>query len=151
SVGERRCDATGRAGARRRGGSSRSVGRTRYDVERARARCSGRPDRRRCGAERLEARRRGPGRQPGLISLPFLEAGTAASLAVVVLGVAASVGWGIADFGGGLASRRGPLLGVLLSTQLVALAIALPLAGLAGEPSLATPDIGLAVLAGVTG
>jgi drug/metabolite transporter (DMT)-like permease len=68
-----------------------------------------------------------------------------------VLGVAASVGWGIADFGGGLASRRGPLLGVLLSSQLVALAIALPLAGLAGEPALSTPDIGLAVAGGIAG
>jgi drug/metabolite transporter (DMT)-like permease len=72
-------------------------------------------------------------------------------LSVVLLGVAASVGWGVADFGGGLASRRAPLLGVLLATQLVALAIALPLAGLAGEPALSTPDIGLAVLAGITG
>ena len=69
----------------------------------------------------------------------------------MLLGVAASVGWGIADFGGGLASRRGPLLGVLLSSQLVALAVALPLAGLAGERSLSTTDIGLAMAAGIVG
>lgn len=77
--------------------------------------------------------------------------GDLASLAVVVLGVAASVGWGIADFGGGLASRRGPLLGVLFFTQLVALVIALPLAGIAGEPALSTQDIWLAGLGGIAG
>ncbi|MEZ0240198.1 MAG: EamA family transporter [Chloroflexota bacterium] len=68
-----------------------------------------------------------------------------------MLGVGASLGWGIADFGGGLASRRAPLLGVLLATQLVALAIALPLAGVAHEPTLSTRDIGLAVFGGVVG
>ena len=34
------------------------------------------------------------------------------SLMVIVLGMLASIGWGAADFGGGLSSRTAPVLGV---------------------------------------
>ena len=42
------------------------------------------------------------------------------SLMVVVLGMLASLGWGTADFGGGVTSRRAPVLGVLGGIWLVA-------------------------------
>ena len=36
------------------------------------------------------------------------------TLLVVALGMLASLGWGVGDFGGGLLSRRAPVFGVLL-------------------------------------
>jgi drug/metabolite transporter (DMT)-like permease len=72
-----------------------------------------------------------------------------ASFAVVVLGLTASASWGAADFGGGWLSRRAPLLGVLLATQLVGLAVALTAATVRGEPALRTEDVGWAVASGL--
>ena len=57
-----------------------------------------------------------------------------AGLAVVVLGLLASLTWGVADFGGGVTSRRAPLLGVLLATQIVGLGLALVFAAIRSEP-----------------
>jgi drug/metabolite transporter (DMT)-like permease len=77
------------------------------------------------------------------------EVALSASLAVVVLGITASASWGAADFAGGWLSRRAPLLGVLLATQLVGLATALTAATLRGEPALRAEDVGWAMLSGV--
>lgn len=74
------------------------------------------------------------------------------TLAVVVLGLLASLGWGIADFGGGLASRRAPVLGVLLGSQVASLAVGLPLLLLVGsEPPMQPLDIAISVGGGVLG
>lgn len=72
-----------------------------------------------------------------------------ASLAVVVLGIAASASWGSSDFAGGWLSRRAPLLGVLLATQLVGFTFALAAAILRGEPAPRTEDLAWAALSGL--
>ena len=72
-----------------------------------------------------------------------------ASLAVVVLGIAASASWGAADFAGGWLSRRAPLLGVLLATQLVGLATAITAVALRAEPALRAEDAAWAMLSGL--
>ena len=48
------------------------------------------------------------------------------TLVVVGLGLLASLGWGVGDFGGGLTSRRAPVLGVLGGSQLASLFVADP-------------------------
>jgi drug/metabolite transporter (DMT)-like permease len=74
------------------------------------------------------------------------------ALAVVVLGLLASLGWGLADFGGGLASRRAPVLGVLLGSQLSSLAVGVPLLlAFGNEPPMRAVDLGISVLGGVLG
>jgi drug/metabolite transporter (DMT)-like permease len=74
------------------------------------------------------------------------------ALAVVVLGLLASLGWGLADFGGGLASRRAPVLGVLLASQLSSLAVGVPLLlAFGNEPPMRSLDIAIAALGGVLG
>jgi uncharacterized membrane protein len=73
------------------------------------------------------------------------------ALAVVVLGLLASLGWGIADFGGGLASRRAPVLGVLLGSQLASLAVGAPIVLLGNEPAMRTVDVAIAVAGGLLG
>lgn len=67
---------------------------------------------------------------------------------VVVFGLAAALAWGAADFGGGLTSRRAPLFGVVLVSQLVGLLFALVLAVLRREPVPAGPDLALSAIAG---
>jgi drug/metabolite transporter (DMT)-like permease len=74
-----------------------------------------------------------------------------ASLAVVLLGLLSSLGWGVADFGGGLASRRGPVLGVLLWSQLASLAVAVPILALGHEPAMQPLDILVSIAGGVFG
>jgi drug/metabolite transporter (DMT)-like permease len=73
------------------------------------------------------------------------------TLVVVVLGLLASLGWGVGDFGGGLTSRRAPVLGVLAGSQLASLFIAVPLYALGSEPAMATTDIVIAMLGGLFG
>ncbi len=73
------------------------------------------------------------------------------SLAVVVLGFLASLGWGFADFGGGLASRRGPVLGVLLGSQVASLIVAVPILALGNEPAMRPIDLLISILGGVFG
>jgi drug/metabolite transporter (DMT)-like permease len=73
------------------------------------------------------------------------------SLAVVGLGLLASLGWGVADFGGGLSSRRAPVLGVLLGSQLASLAVGLPIFALSNEPAMRPLDLGIAAFGGVLG
>ena len=74
-----------------------------------------------------------------------------ASLTVVILGLLASLGWGIADFSGGLTSRRGPVLGVLLGSQIASLLIGLPVLAATREPSLQPTDILIGIAGGPLG
>ena len=74
-----------------------------------------------------------------------------ASLAVVVLGLLASLGWGLADFGGGFASRNSPVLGVLLGSQAAGLTIGLPILALGSEPAMGPQDLLIAMGGGVLG
>lgn len=73
------------------------------------------------------------------------------TLAVVALSLLASMGWGVADFGGGLTSRRAPVLGVLLGSQLASLAVGLPIVALRPEPPMQPLDVGISVLGGLLG
>src|SRR5215213_10002684 len=70
------------------------------------------------------------------------------ALAVVVLGLLASLGWGVGDFGGGLASRSAPVLGVLLWSQVASLAIGIPILLGSHEPAMRLQDFGIGVTAG---
>jgi len=72
-----------------------------------------------------------------------------ASLSVVVLGLLASTGWGIGDFGGGLTSRRAPVLGVLGGSQLASLAVGTPILFAIHEPAMGSADIGISILGGL--
>lgn len=71
------------------------------------------------------------------------------SIAVVVLGLLASLGWGISDFGGGLTSRRAPVLGVLCLSQAAGLILAVPLLALRGEPTMSIGDLAISIAGGV--
>jgi drug/metabolite transporter (DMT)-like permease len=82
-------------------------------------------------------------------SSPLPELGPGA--AVVVLGLVSALSWGAGDFGGGLLSRRAPLLGVVGMTQLVGMVAALALAILLAEPFPSGSDIAWAVTGGVFG
>ena len=68
-----------------------------------------------------------------------------------MLGLGSAFGWGISDFLGGLTTRRAPLLGVLVVTQLLGVLIAIPLAVLNGESLPLPADIGWSVLSGILG
>ena len=86
-------------------------------------------------------------RSPTGCRLPELGPG----LSVVLLGLASAVTWGAGDFGGGLLSRRAPLLGVVALTQVVGMAAALAVAAGRGEPVPQGADVGWAVATGVAG
>ena len=73
------------------------------------------------------------------------------TLVVVVLGILASLGWGLGDFGGGLASRRAPVLGVLVTSQVASLSVGIPMVLLVKEPAMSEQDVVLAVIAGLLG
>lgn len=73
------------------------------------------------------------------------------ALAVVIFGLLASVGWGIADFGGGLASRRAPVLGVLLWSQVASLAVGVPILLASSEPAMRPADILISLAGGILG
>jgi drug/metabolite transporter (DMT)-like permease len=59
--------------------------------------------------------------------------------------------WGAADYGGGIVSRRAPVFGVVVVTQLVGMALALGLAALRGERFPTGADLPLCLAAGVAG
>lgn len=59
--------------------------------------------------------------------------------------------WGTGDFGGGLLSRRTPLFGVVLASQLVGMAVAFGLAIARGEAFPSGADIGWSVVSGLVG
>lgn len=68
-----------------------------------------------------------------------------------MLGLVAAASWGAGDFGGGLLSRRSPLLGVVAATQLTGLFLALGLALGRGETMPGGADLGWSLAAGVAG
>ena len=69
----------------------------------------------------------------------------------IALGLASSLSWGVADFFGGLASRRASAIAVVAFSQAAGLALALVVLALA-RPSLPSPAAyGFGVAAGVTG
>ncbi len=70
---------------------------------------------------------------------------------VVILGLLASLGWGFADFGGGLASRRGPVLGVLLGSQLASLVVGFAILTFVHEPAMQPLDLAISIAGGVLG
>ena len=72
-------------------------------------------------------------------------------LAVVAFGLLSAASWGAGDFGGGLTSRRAPLLGVTLFMQLVGMIIVLGLWVAIGEALPGPGDIAWSALAGVIG
>ena len=73
------------------------------------------------------------------------------TLLVVVLGLVASLGWGLGDFGGGLLSRRASVLGVLFTSQLASLSVGIPLLVLTPEPAMSLLDYVFAAIGGVLG
>lgn len=73
------------------------------------------------------------------------------TLMVVFLGMLATLGWGIGDFGGGLASRSAPVLGVLGGSQVASLLVAVPLLFTRSEPSMTVTDILVSVAGGLLG
>ena len=81
--------------------------------------------------------------------MPIPELGP--GIAVVLLGLTSAVTWGAGDFGGGLLSRRVPLFGVVATTQVVGMVVALVIAIARGEPVPAGADIVWSVGAGLCG
>ncbi len=73
------------------------------------------------------------------------------TLVVVVFGILASIGWGIGDFGGGLLSRRAPVLGVLFASQLASLSVGIPLLLGTPEPAMTSEDMLRAAICGALG
>ncbi|MGI9149752.1 MAG: EamA family transporter [Chloroflexota bacterium] len=69
----------------------------------------------------------------------------------VVLALASALAWGVSDFLGGLTSRRLALSVVMLVTQLVGLALMLPLAVLHAQPLLDVRTVGFAVAGSASG
>ena len=59
--------------------------------------------------------------------------------------------WGTGDFGGGLLSRRTPLFGVVLASQVVGTLVALALAVMRGESAPLPADVAWSVAAGLAG
>ena len=68
-----------------------------------------------------------------------------------MLGLASALTWGTGDFGGGLLSRRAPLLGVVALTQVVGMIAAVAIAAGRGEPVPQGADLGWAAATGVAG
>ena len=79
------------------------------------------------------------------------DAGPFGPASVVAFGLVSALAWGIADFGGGLASRRATLFGVVLVSQVAGLVVAIGLAILRGEPWPAPADFAWSALSGVIG
>jgi drug/metabolite transporter (DMT)-like permease len=69
----------------------------------------------------------------------------------VVLGLAAALSWGSGDFGGGLLSRRVPVLAVVLVSQVVGTVVAAGIAIVVGETLPPASDIPWCILGGVGG
>ena len=59
--------------------------------------------------------------------------------------------WGSGDFGGGLLSRRTPVFGVVLVSQVVGMIIAVVIAVVTGETAMPPQDVVWSILAAVTG
>lgn len=72
-------------------------------------------------------------------------------LAAAALGLASAASWGAGDFTGGLASRRAPVLGVLVVGQATGTALVALAALLAGETRPSAAALAWAALAGASG
>jgi drug/metabolite transporter (DMT)-like permease len=68
-----------------------------------------------------------------------------------VLGLTSAVTWGAGDYGGGLLSRRLPLFGVVFTTQIVGMLVALAIAIARAEPMPVGPDLAWSLAAGACG
>jgi len=69
----------------------------------------------------------------------------------VTFGLLSALTWGAADFGGGRATRRGPVFGVVLVSQVVGMVLAGGVALLRAEPLPGPADLGWAALGGLVG
>lgn len=69
----------------------------------------------------------------------------------IALGLASSLSWGVADFFGGLASRRAPAIAVVAFSQAAGLAVALVALAATRPAPPSAAAYGLGVAAGVTG
>src|SRR5216684_2675796 len=69
----------------------------------------------------------------------------------IALGLGSSLFWGLADFGGGLQSRRFPVIAVLLVSQAVGLGGIAVIVALSGEPAPALADLWPAAAGGAGG
>jgi drug/metabolite transporter (DMT)-like permease len=69
----------------------------------------------------------------------------------VIFGLAAAVAWGAGDFGGGLASRRVPVYGVVLVSQAAGGALCLALALILGQSFPTGKDLLVCIAAGLVG
>ena len=69
----------------------------------------------------------------------------------IALGLGSSLFWGLADFGGGLQSRRFPVIAVLLVSQAVGLAGIAAIVALSGEPAPSLGDLWPAAAGGAGG
>ena len=69
----------------------------------------------------------------------------------VLLALAASLSWGVADFGGGLGARRAPIVWVLLVSQVAGLALVGTMALVAQPHAPSAHDLAWGVFAGVFG
>ena len=83
----------------------------------------------------------------GGLTLPSL----APEVATIVLGLLSALSWGCGDFGGGITSKRAPVLGVVLVVELVGAALAASLAIVSGEAAPAPTSLFIAVAAGFLG
>jgi drug/metabolite transporter (DMT)-like permease len=66
-------------------------------------------------------------------------------------GLASALSWGAGDFSGGLASKRSPVFGVVLTSQGIGLVLLVSLALLSGEPLPATANLFWGAAAGLAG
>lgn len=71
--------------------------------------------------------------------------------AVIVFALLSAVAWGAGDFGGGVATRRGPLFGVVLLTQALGMVVAVALVVASGEGVPGPVDLAWSVAAGLVG
>jgi drug/metabolite transporter (DMT)-like permease len=72
-------------------------------------------------------------------------------LPTVIFGLAAALSWGGGDFGGGLTSRRAPVFGVVVVSQLVGMVLAAAIAVSGGEALPTGTDLLVSVVAGILG
>jgi len=70
---------------------------------------------------------------------------------LVAFGLISALSWGLADFSGGLASRRSPVLGIVFVSQVIGGPLALVLALALAQPLPSWPDVAWALLAGTFG
>ena len=68
-----------------------------------------------------------------------------------MLALGAALAWGFGDFGGGLSSRRAPVIGVVLVVQGLGALLMLVLAILRADPAPASGTLGIAMACGVVG